>query len=214
MPKRLPRNAAPIPFPASGQSRTFLSTSPTSFTSDQYPSLGQWSDQVDIPTRSPSSYSEIEVVLDDGTLQKRTVSLSTVPEPLSPTHDDFNTHDDSADEMVSQYQSTSFKNSKDKSRYTKHIHPCASTYLIYLLVRQRHCCKAAVLVKQPTMLFQNQAHQPPRAIPTRHFSLLHPKRAISINTITTVLYLISHLFGQEQERALLIGNSPLHSDKC
>lgn len=126
MPKRLPRNAAPIPFPSSGQSRTFLSTSPTSFTSDQYPSLGQWSDQVDIPTRSPSSYSEIEVVLDDGTLQKRTVSLSTVPEPLSPTHDDFNTHDDSADEMVSQYQSTSFRNSKDKSRYKKHIHPCAS----------------------------------------------------------------------------------------
>ncbi|KAI7873761.1 hypothetical protein K492DRAFT_211962 [Lichtheimia hyalospora FSU 10163] len=117
MPKRLPRNAAPIPFPSSGHSHTFLSTSPTSFTSDQYPSLGQWSDQVDIPTRSPSSYSEIEVVLDDGTLQKRTVSLSTVPEPLSPTHEDFNTHDDSADEMVSQ-QPTSSKKANDKSSET------------------------------------------------------------------------------------------------
>lgn len=132
-PKRLPRNAAPIPFPSSGHSHTFLSTSPASFTSDQYPSLGQWSDQVDIPTRSPSSYSEIEVVLDDGTLQKRTVSLSTVPEPLSPTHEDFNANDYSADEMVSQQpqqqqQSTSFKSPKDKSRYAC-VYTCVSMYI-------------------------------------------------------------------------------------
>ncbi|KAI8370348.1 Fusaric acid resistance protein-like-domain-containing protein, partial [Radiomyces spectabilis] len=33
-----------------------------------------------ISCRSPSAYSEIEVVLDDGTLQRRTVSLSTMPE--------------------------------------------------------------------------------------------------------------------------------------
>ncbi|KAI9314607.1 Fusaric acid resistance protein-like-domain-containing protein [Dichotomocladium elegans] len=90
--KRLPRNAAPIPFPVptrSAQNSTYLSTSPASFLNEPPQSLSQWSDQVsDIPTRSPSSYSEIEVVLDDGTLQKRTVSLSTIPEPL-PEHSDF-----------------------------------------------------------------------------------------------------------------------------
>lgn len=80
-------------------------------------------------------------------------------------------------------------------------------------VRQRHCCRAVVLVKQPTMLFQNQAHQPPRAIPTRHFSLLHPKRATSINNIITTLYPISHPYGKEQRIPSLIGNSPLHNDK-
>ncbi|KAG1448529.1 hypothetical protein G6F56_008915 [Rhizopus delemar] len=57
--KRLPRNAAaPIPF-----------TSPAQAFFDQY-----------IPTASPSAYSEIDVILDDGTLQRRTVSLSTLPE--------------------------------------------------------------------------------------------------------------------------------------
>jgi hypothetical protein len=37
------------------------------------------SGSMDLPTASPSVYSEIDVVLDDGTLQKRTVSLSTIP---------------------------------------------------------------------------------------------------------------------------------------
>ncbi|KAI9496374.1 Fusaric acid resistance protein-like-domain-containing protein [Zychaea mexicana] len=83
MAKRLPRNAAPIPFPTvlRGQ-QTVLSTSPGSYASDRHSTLAQWGEQVsDIPTRSPSSYSEIEVVLEDGMIQKRTVSLSTIPEP-------------------------------------------------------------------------------------------------------------------------------------
>lgn len=33
-----------------------------------------------IPTASPSAYSAFQVVLDDGTLQKRTISLSTLPD--------------------------------------------------------------------------------------------------------------------------------------
>lgn len=80
-PKRLPRNAAPIPFITSAE---VLSTSPGSYQIEPPPSLGQ---SLDIPTRSPSGYSEIEVVLDDGTLQKRTVSLSTLPD-AQPTDDE------------------------------------------------------------------------------------------------------------------------------
>ena len=87
MAKRLPRNAAPIPFPNTvlrGEQQSTLSTSPATYASDRHSTLSQWGEQVsDIPTRSPSSYSEIEVVLEDGIIQKRTVSLSTIPEPQS-----------------------------------------------------------------------------------------------------------------------------------
>ncbi|KAI7853809.1 Fusaric acid resistance protein-like-domain-containing protein [Circinella umbellata] len=86
MAKRLPRNAAPIPFPNTvlrGE-QNVLTTSPGTYASDRHSTLSQWGEQVsDIPTRSPSSYSEIEVVLEDGIIQKRTVSLSTIPEPQS-----------------------------------------------------------------------------------------------------------------------------------
>lgn len=59
-----PRNAAPIPFPGRHES-----ISPPF---DEF--VGS------LPTASPSVYSEFNVVLDDGTLQKRTVSLSTLPD--------------------------------------------------------------------------------------------------------------------------------------
>lgn len=58
-----PRNAAPIPV------GRYQGLSPPY---DEY--VGS------IPTASPSVYSEFNVVLDDGTLQKRTVSLSTLPD--------------------------------------------------------------------------------------------------------------------------------------
>ncbi|KAG2231732.1 hypothetical protein INT48_003587 [Thamnidium elegans] len=58
-----PRNAAPIPV-------------------GRYDSISPAYDEFvgSIPTASPSVYSEFNVVLDDGTLQKRTVSLSTLPD--------------------------------------------------------------------------------------------------------------------------------------
>lgn len=98
--KRLPRNAAPIPFPASSHGTHYLSTSPRSFLSDQPQlSFGQVSDHaLDLPTRSPSTYSEIEVVLDDGTLQKRTVSLSTLPEVEQHDTAEESTEEDHPDE--------------------------------------------------------------------------------------------------------------------
>ncbi|ORE13067.1 hypothetical protein BCV71DRAFT_279323, partial [Rhizopus microsporus] len=62
--KKLPRNAAkPIPLPAKGHYDNAISYV-----------------EYTLPIPSPSVYSEIDVVLDDGTLQKRTVSLSTLPE--------------------------------------------------------------------------------------------------------------------------------------
>ncbi|KAI9278480.1 Fusaric acid resistance protein-like-domain-containing protein [Phascolomyces articulosus] len=102
MAKRLPRNAAPIPFPTSTvlrgqQQQTTLSASPGSYVNDRHSTLSQWGEQVsDIPTRSPSSYSEIEVVLEDGIIQKRTVSLSTIPEPA--LHSDVDSTMEGGDE--------------------------------------------------------------------------------------------------------------------
>jgi hypothetical protein len=72
--KRLPRNAAPIPCPNSAYNE---SLSPTL---DAF--VGS------LTTGSPSVYSEFDVVLDDGTLQKRTVSLSTMPYVNSEDDDD------------------------------------------------------------------------------------------------------------------------------
>ncbi|KAG1076865.1 hypothetical protein G6F42_025233 [Rhizopus arrhizus] len=65
--KRLPKNAAPIPCPTS--MHDYISPP-----FDAY--IGS------LPTASPSAYSAFDVVLDDGTLQKRTISLSTLPDDL------------------------------------------------------------------------------------------------------------------------------------
>ncbi|EPB82598.1 hypothetical protein HMPREF1544_10682 [Mucor circinelloides 1006PhL] len=65
--KRLPKNAAPIPCP-------------TSMHDDISPPFDAYIGS--IPTASPSAYSAFDVVLDDGTLQKRTISLSTLPDDL------------------------------------------------------------------------------------------------------------------------------------
>lgn len=68
--KRLPRNAAPIPCPnTTTVDNQTLSPTFSSFVGS-------------LPNGSPSVYSEFDVVLDDGTLQKRTVSLSTLPEDM------------------------------------------------------------------------------------------------------------------------------------
>ncbi|KAG2201966.1 hypothetical protein INT47_000505, partial [Mucor saturninus] len=61
-----PRNAAPIPV---GGRHHNISPPYDEFVGS-------------LPTASPSMYSEFNVVLDDGTLQKRTVSLSTLPDDL------------------------------------------------------------------------------------------------------------------------------------
>jgi hypothetical protein len=85
---RRPRNAAPIPLPpgSSGHHPSFTAIhSPrSSYYSDANYSFGSGvSESINIRPQpemrpiSPSGYSEIEVVLDDGTLQRRTVSLST-----------------------------------------------------------------------------------------------------------------------------------------
>ncbi|GAN01778.1 endocytosis-related protein [Mucor ambiguus] len=66
--KRLPRNAAPIPCPT------------TMHNDDISPPFDAFMGS--IPTASPSAYSAFDVVLDDGTLQKRTISLSTLPDDL------------------------------------------------------------------------------------------------------------------------------------
>jgi hypothetical protein len=80
--KRLPRNAAPIPCPNSVEA---LSPTFDSFVGS-------------LPNGSPSLYSEFDVVLDDGTLQKRTVSLSTLPDDMD------NLDDDEIDETVNNDQ--------------------------------------------------------------------------------------------------------------
>jgi hypothetical protein len=66
--KRRPKNAAPIPVSNKRYNDHGFATSPKSYVSS------------DLPLASPSVFSEIDVVLDDGTLQKRTVSLSTIPD--------------------------------------------------------------------------------------------------------------------------------------
>jgi hypothetical protein len=61
--------------------------SPQSFFIERTQSLDAIHDQQqrlenerDLMGTSPSAFSEIEVILDDGTIQKRTVSLSTLPD--------------------------------------------------------------------------------------------------------------------------------------
>ncbi|CAO3590642.1 unnamed protein product [Absidia cylindrospora] len=87
---RRPRNAAPIPLPAKSQhhhqqSSVAIHSPRSSYYSDANHSFGgnggggtfNNRQAPEIRPLSPSGCSEIEVVLDDGTLQRRTVSLST-----------------------------------------------------------------------------------------------------------------------------------------
>ncbi|KAI8367685.1 Fusaric acid resistance protein-like-domain-containing protein [Radiomyces spectabilis] len=74
--KRFPRNATPTYSHSSENTRAHFSTSPQSFDN----SMLRFQSDLDQLTRSPSAYSEIEVILDDGSVQKRTVSLSTIPD--------------------------------------------------------------------------------------------------------------------------------------
>lgn len=88
--KRLPRNAGPIPFPSNRHN----TVSPP------------FEDFVDsLPTASPSIYSEFNVVLDDGTMQKRTVSLSTfaLEEKDENDHKDKEEDDDQVIDTTTQY---------------------------------------------------------------------------------------------------------------
>lgn len=80
--RRRPRNAAPIiGSPLSDPGLSSLSTSPQSFFIERTQSLDELNHQSSLNmARSPSAMSEIEVILDDGTTQKRTVSLSTLPD--------------------------------------------------------------------------------------------------------------------------------------
>ncbi|KAI9363139.1 Fusaric acid resistance protein-like-domain-containing protein [Pilaira anomala] len=85
--KRRPQNAAPVVgSPLSDPGLPPLSSSPQSFFIERTRSLDilQQLHDRDLDqgflTRSPSTFSEIEVILDDGTVQKRTVSLSTLPD--------------------------------------------------------------------------------------------------------------------------------------
>jgi hypothetical protein len=85
-PKRRPYNAAPIiGSPLSDPGLHSLSTSPQTFFIERTQSLDSLHEQDLRDTRehmerSPSNFSEIDVILDDGTTQKRTVSLSTLPD--------------------------------------------------------------------------------------------------------------------------------------
>ncbi|KAI7901238.1 Fusaric acid resistance protein-like-domain-containing protein [Cokeromyces recurvatus] len=80
--KRRPHNAI-IGSPLSDPGISSLSTSPTSYFIERTQSLDvgfhqdYFDNQLD---RSVSNFSEIEVILDDGTTQKRTISLSTIPD--------------------------------------------------------------------------------------------------------------------------------------
>ncbi|KAI8059981.1 Fusaric acid resistance protein-like-domain-containing protein [Gilbertella persicaria] len=80
--KRRPHNAVPIiGSPLSDPGLPALSSSPQSFFIERTQSLDNVLHQQELELgRSPSNLSEIEVILDDGTTQKRTVSLSTLPE--------------------------------------------------------------------------------------------------------------------------------------
>ncbi|KAI9271970.1 Fusaric acid resistance protein-like-domain-containing protein [Sporodiniella umbellata] len=86
VPKRRPYNALADPQPESTPSTLgipILSTSPQSSMMNRTQSSEGFRDFdsiFDPSIASPSARSEIEVILDDGTTQKRTVSLSTLPD--------------------------------------------------------------------------------------------------------------------------------------
>ncbi|CAO3625347.1 unnamed protein product [Cunninghamella blakesleeana] len=91
---RRPRNAHPIPFPSTSQRYPIQqSFSPRSQYSDANYSFNNNVSRAEIRPTSPS-YSEIEVVLDDGTLQRRTISLSTTLD--SQFHDYNDVHDNNS----------------------------------------------------------------------------------------------------------------------
>lgn len=106
---RRPSNAAPpssssiplISSPLSDPGLPSLSSSPQSFFIERTQSLDalyyqqqqQQSDSDrDLMGKSPSAFSEIEVILDDGTTQKRTVSLSTLPDTHEEEESSNNTY--------------------------------------------------------------------------------------------------------------------------
>ncbi|KAI9306638.1 Fusaric acid resistance protein-like-domain-containing protein [Cunninghamella echinulata] len=89
---RRPRNATPIPFPSTSQRHPVQqSFSPRSQYSDANYSFYHNS-KADIRPTSPSN-SEIEVVLDDGTLQRRTISLSTTLDSQFQDYNDIHEND-------------------------------------------------------------------------------------------------------------------------
>jgi hypothetical protein len=100
--KRLPRNAAPIPCPISGYNDSQSLSPPL----DGF--VGS------LTTGSPSLYSEFDVVLDDGTLQKRTVSLSTIPYVNSEDDEDLALEEDE-DEF---YLDEEAEKNNDKNKVT------------------------------------------------------------------------------------------------
>ncbi|PHZ11973.1 uncharacterized protein RHIMIDRAFT_237792 [Rhizopus microsporus ATCC 52813] len=80
--KRRPQNAVKEPIigsPLSDPGIPSFSTSPQSMFIERTQSLDALQD-FDFVQGSPSAQSEIDVILDDGTTQKRTVSLSTIPD--------------------------------------------------------------------------------------------------------------------------------------
>ncbi|RCI05716.1 hypothetical protein CU098_007131 [Rhizopus stolonifer] len=91
-PKRRPHNALTDPYSESPLSDPgVLSASPQSFIIERTQSLDALQDfenTFDLSRASPSAKSEIEVILDDGTTQKRTISLSTIPEQKELNLDD------------------------------------------------------------------------------------------------------------------------------
>ncbi|KAI8081545.1 Fusaric acid resistance protein-like-domain-containing protein [Halteromyces radiatus] len=87
--KRLPKNATPtLPEYILQTDLQHLSCSPQSFPTTSFQSFSQSSGP-----RSPTS-SEVEVIMDDGTIQKRSVSLSTLPDQDEPSeHTSNNSRD-------------------------------------------------------------------------------------------------------------------------
>lgn len=94
--KRRPYNAAPLlGSPLSDPGIPSLSSSPQSFFIERTRSLDvlQQHERQDCSQdffgKSPSSFSEIDVILDDGTVQKRTISLSTLPDEEEEGSNDY-----------------------------------------------------------------------------------------------------------------------------
>ncbi|KAI8355698.1 Fusaric acid resistance protein-like-domain-containing protein [Blakeslea trispora] len=104
--KRLPHNAATHLGACSSDTGLYeLSTSPQSFFIERTQSLDnimQERQRYLELGRSPSSMSEIEVILDDGTTQKRTVSLSTLPEymPEEQAEEEEGSEDESSNDKT------------------------------------------------------------------------------------------------------------------
>jgi hypothetical protein len=90
-PKRRPHNAITDSIAGSPLSDpgVLMSASPQSLFLERTQSLDApyLEDIFDLSKASPSARSEIEVILDDGTTQKRTVSLSTLPD-VSPENEE------------------------------------------------------------------------------------------------------------------------------